>query len=236
MAKPAEADESLKRLGGGRWQTRDERFTIEPQSGTWVVVDGEQTDDLGLALVRGPFGSLGAAKEAIAAARGSEPEASPLAARVKELGARPAAKAAKPAKGARSAGAAASAERAEGAPTATRSKPKPEPEAEPEPRWMAALEPADRRRATRLIDRLAEAGAPDPEGIARRDIVGDVPAVAEFAIARALLALGGDATAAKVASLLAGGRDEDLGVRWRLVDDDDRPITIDVDVAKRRRS
>ena len=47
-------DGSLKRLGGGRWQTRDERFTIEPQSGTWVVVDGEQTDDLGLALVRQP--------------------------------------------------------------------------------------------------------------------------------------------------------------------------------------
>ena len=31
-------DEGLKRLGGGRWQTRDERFTIEPQSGTWAVV------------------------------------------------------------------------------------------------------------------------------------------------------------------------------------------------------
>ena len=36
MAKPT--DDALKRLGGGRWQTRDERFTIEPQSGTWVVV------------------------------------------------------------------------------------------------------------------------------------------------------------------------------------------------------
>ena len=66
MAKAKDDDESLKRLGGGRWQTRDERFTIEPQSGTWVVVDGEQTDDLGLPLIRGPFGSLGAAKEAIA--------------------------------------------------------------------------------------------------------------------------------------------------------------------------
>ena len=65
MAKAKDDDESLKRLGGGRWQTRDERFTIEPQSGTWVVVDGEQTDDLGLPLIRGPFGSLGAAKDAI---------------------------------------------------------------------------------------------------------------------------------------------------------------------------
>src|SRR6266849_3034243 len=80
---PVDPDDApLKRLGGGRWQTRDERFTIEPQSGTWVIVDGEQTDDLGLALVRGPFGSLGAAKEAIETARGAEPTVSPLAAQL----------------------------------------------------------------------------------------------------------------------------------------------------------
>ena len=78
-------DGSLKRLGGGRWQTRDERFTIEPQSGTWVVVDAEQTDDLGLPLVRGPFASLTAAKEAIAKARETEPAVSPLAAQLAEL-------------------------------------------------------------------------------------------------------------------------------------------------------
>ena len=35
---------------------------------------------------------------------------------------------------------------------------------------MQALEPADRRRAKRLIDALEDAGASDPEGIARRDI------------------------------------------------------------------
>jgi len=37
MAGKKDDDASLKRLGGGRWQTRDERFTIEPESGTWVV-------------------------------------------------------------------------------------------------------------------------------------------------------------------------------------------------------
>src|SRR3954464_10916545 len=92
MAKTTAADAAAappQRLGGGRWQTRDERFTIEPQSGTWVVVDAEQTDDLGLALVRGPFGSLGAAREAIASARDAESAASPLAARVAELRDRP---------------------------------------------------------------------------------------------------------------------------------------------------
>src|SRR4029077_3776384 len=35
---------SLKRLAGRGWQTRDGRFTIETASGTWSVVDEEQTD------------------------------------------------------------------------------------------------------------------------------------------------------------------------------------------------
>src|SRR5215218_7515105 len=82
MAKASDPDASLKRLGGGRWQTRDERFTIEPQSGTWAVVDSEQTDDFGMPLVRGPYPSLTAAKEAIAGARTSEPATSPLAERI----------------------------------------------------------------------------------------------------------------------------------------------------------
>jgi len=77
--RSASDNSSLKRLGGGRWRTRDERFTIEPDSGTWVVVDAEQADDLGLPLVRGPFRSLGDAKDAMAAASTSPPVASPLA-------------------------------------------------------------------------------------------------------------------------------------------------------------
>jgi dihydrofolate reductase len=85
MAKPKDDDSSLRRLGGGRWQTRDERFTIEPQSGTWVVVDAEETDDLGLPLVRGPFPSLTAAKDAITGARSGGPSESPLPARAERL-------------------------------------------------------------------------------------------------------------------------------------------------------
>ena len=76
--------EALKRLGGGRWKTADDRFTIEPQSGSWVVVDAEQTDDLGLPLVRGPFASLTGARTAIDAARTGDVPISPLAARVEE--------------------------------------------------------------------------------------------------------------------------------------------------------
>ena len=80
MARADDGEAGLKRLGAGRWATRDERFTIEPQSGTWAVVDAEQTDDLGLPLVRGPFGSLREAKAAIADARAHGPAESPLTA------------------------------------------------------------------------------------------------------------------------------------------------------------
>src|SRR4051812_48397866 len=79
----AKAD-SLKRLGGGRWETRDGRFQIEPQSGTWVMVDTTQSNEFGLPLVRGPFPSLTAAKEAIEDAREAGPVSSPLAERIEE--------------------------------------------------------------------------------------------------------------------------------------------------------
>ena len=228
MAKATDTDDSLKRLGGGRWQTRDERFTIEPQSGTWVVVDAEQTDDLGLPLVRGPYGSLGAAKAGIATARDTEPAASPLAAKLRD---RPAAKGSKdddrPAKKGTSPGEPDTVAASRGKTARAAKRAESEPPAEP--RWMGALEPADRRRAKRMIDALEAAGASDPEGIARRDIVGEVPAATAFAIARAIKALGDDAPPVKVARLLGGGRDEDLGVRWRLVDGEDRPITLDLE-------
>lgn len=209
-------DGSLKRLGGGRWQTRDERFTIEPQSGTWVVVDAEQTDDLGLPLVRGPFGSLTAAKEAIAKARGAEPAVSPLAAQLAELRER---RAAEP--------------KVKASPKA-KAKAKPvEPEPSPEPAWLRDLEPDERRHAHELIDRLTRAGAGDAEGIARRDVAGKLPAVAAYAIVRSLVALGPNATPAEVARILAAGQDAVLGVRWRLVDGDDRPIVLDLAALKR---
>src|SRR5215210_4675509 len=178
MAKTSAADDAdapLKRLGGGRWQTRDERFTIEPESGTWVVVDAEQTDDFGMPLVRGPFPSLTAATAAIASARSAEPAASPLAGRVAER-----------ASGGRSrsekqGGATEGAGREKDADAETRSVPGkakearrhptkpskrdprgPDPDGsdqqeEPsEPRWLRDLDADDRGRARRLIARLAE--------------------------------------------------------------------------------
>jgi hypothetical protein len=225
--KAADDGEGLKRLGGGNWQTRDGRFTIESASGTWSLVDAEQTDDLGLPLVRGPFRSLTDAKAAIEEARTAGPATSATP-RLKPGRAAPKAERDEP-------GAATKRTKA-----ATPAKPE-EPE---EPRWMAALEPADRRRARRLIDRLTGRGIHDAEGVVRRDLAGDVPAVARSAVADRLAeALDGADTAAarlagRIVELLSEGRDEDLDVRWRLVDEAGRPIGVSADdiAAARKRA
>jgi hypothetical protein len=205
-ADAADKDEGLRRLGGGRWQTRDERFTIEPQSGTWAVVDAEQTDDLGLPLVRGPYKSLTAAKAAISVAREEAAPSSPLKDRRT---------AASPEKTANAT-----------SKTATQANAKESEEPE-EPRWFRDLEPDDRRRAARLIERLTAAGAADAEGIVRRDLVGEVPAIAAYAAQQAIEALGDEPSVADVVDALSDGRDAALGVRWRLVDGDGRPIRLD---------
>ena len=216
MAKATDDPTSLKRLGGGRWQTRDDRFTIEPQSGTWVVVDAEQTDDLGLPLVRGPFGSLRDAKAAIEQARDAEPAASPLSTRVAEHRKRSPTKA-----NTKATGSPPASDRTTNGATS--------PEAPAEPRWLTELDADDRRRARRLIDRLVAAGAQDAEAMARRDLLGNVPVVAGYAVGRAVRGLGSDATPATVAGLLAAGHDDALDVEWRLVDGAGRPIAIDLD-------
>ena len=240
-------DESLKRLGGGRWETKDGRFTIEPASGTWSVLDAEETDDLGLPLVRGPFRSLTEAKAAITSARSSAAPASPLAGRAK-----------RPAPASDDGGGESDAGTGRGVPTKrAKGEPAPEPAdeakkratkapdpaaapqsgrskggdsaAEPEePGWFRDLAPSERGRARRLIERLTAAGATDAVSIVRRDLVGDVPALAAHAIERRLAELPDDAGVARVAAVLADGRDDELGVRWRIVDGDGRPILIDV--------
>ena len=249
MAKPDE--QALRRLSGGRWQTRDERFTIEPQSGTWVVIDGEATDELGLPLVRGPFGSLTAAKEAIAEARRGAPATSPLADALAAAQAR-----AEPAQPAQPATLGRK-RRSAGKPTRPEPPPKrgPEPppkrepeaapeaapEAEPadqspdepepgrEPAWLGALGRRDRRRADALLERLARAGVDDAAEVARQEIVEEQPALARLAIRRRLTAAVAEAkspadAAERASRILAAGDDEALEVAWRLVDADGRDI------------
>jgi GNAT superfamily N-acetyltransferase len=70
MAKEqAATQDKLKRERAGSYRTADGRFTVEQTSSGWLVMDAEQTDELGLALARGPFATIDAARDAITAAR-----------------------------------------------------------------------------------------------------------------------------------------------------------------------
>jgi ribosomal protein S18 acetylase RimI-like enzyme len=75
----------LKRETAGRYTTADGRFTVEQGSGGWMIVDGEQTNELGLPLVRGPFPTLDDARGGLDAARTGETPTSDLAGRIAEL-------------------------------------------------------------------------------------------------------------------------------------------------------
>ena len=215
-------DEALKRIGGGRWETRDGRFQIEPQSGTWVIVDTTQTNEFGLPLVRGPFPSLTAAKGAIEASREEGPVESPLAGRIDKSSA--IAPSPKPS-------------RSKASKTTAKAEPEPEPPPPPEPKWIRDLRPGDRRKATELIARLDGLGIDheQAEAVARGEVAQGLPAVARLAIERRIrdATSGTDDVMAAVAAAVRAmttGEDADLVVSWRLVDDRGRPIEkIDLD-------
>lgn len=71
-----ETPEKLKREKAGTYRTADGRFTVEQSSSGWLLLDGEETNELGLPLTRGPFATLDDAREAIEPARsGPAPKA-----------------------------------------------------------------------------------------------------------------------------------------------------------------
>jgi len=219
--------DALKRLGGGRWETRDGRFQIEPQSGTWVIVDTTQTNEFGLPLVRGPFPSLTAAKEAIETTREEGPVTSPLAERIGEAAkAGPTRETATAKGGTGKAGA--SPEQ-----TVPEETDEPEeadePEREPEPAWLRSLKPLSRQRARDLIEKLGSLGFEDAEAIARSEVADGEPAVVRAAIRRQIeRATKGkrsvDSAVEAVLEVLVSGEDDDLDVGWGLVDQRSRPI------------
>ena len=171
--------DALTRLGGGRWETKDGRFQIEPQSGTWVIVDTTQTNEFGLPLVRGPFPSLTAAKEAIEAAASRVRSSRRWPDRIGKAAAAPAAKSTEDRR-----------RRSRRRRTAKR-RTRPRARAAnhrrpPEPKWIRDLRPVDRRKATELIDRLEGLGiaTEQAEAVARAEIAQGLPAVARLAIER----------------------------------------------------
>jgi len=62
-------EEKLNRERAGTYRTTDSRFTIEQSATGWLLLDSEQTNELGLPLARGPFATLDEARGAIGAAR-----------------------------------------------------------------------------------------------------------------------------------------------------------------------
>ena len=64
-----ETPEKLKRERAGTYATADGRFSVEQSSSGWLLLDAEQTNELGLPLTRGPFPTLDEARAAIGAAR-----------------------------------------------------------------------------------------------------------------------------------------------------------------------
>ena len=78
----------LKRESAGRYVTGDGRFTVDQASGGWMVSDAEQTNELGLPLVRGPFATLGEARDGMEAARRGPAPISSLTDRIAEQRAR----------------------------------------------------------------------------------------------------------------------------------------------------
>ena len=202
-----------QRIEPGRYQSSDERFTLESDGGgRWFVTDEAELDELGLARTTGPFATLGTAKVAAEDARSRPAAASPLAERLADAASRPR-------------------QAVAGRARATVAGWHREPDPGPPPRtWLDDLadrDPEAARHARQLRDALAEAGIADADTLVRRDVLGDTPAVAARLLARDLVAAvahlqnptAADVVAA-VAGVLAASPARDGLPGWELVERD----------------
>jgi ribosomal protein S18 acetylase RimI-like enzyme len=178
----------LKRESAGHYRTRDGRFEVEQNSGRWLVLDTEQTDELGLPLVRGPFTSLDESRDAIKTARTGPAPRSTIPKRAKGTAARASRK--------RGAGADAS----PGSESETPAEVEPEPE--PPPVTIRRLEPGDGRVLRRLTE---EAPAFEVGGKSGRSAAAEPRAPLDTIPARRFLAQ------PDVHLLVAFERDEPIG-------------------------
>ncbi len=73
--RPATAGDpdKLERQAAGTYRTSDERFEVRGGSAEgWFLVDSEQTNDFGQALIQGPFATLADVRAAIPSARSTK--------------------------------------------------------------------------------------------------------------------------------------------------------------------
>ena len=208
----AEKDVSLKRETAGRYRSADGRFTVESQGANdWYVADEEQVDQLGQPVLRGPYPSLAAAREAVAEA-GGKPVVGRELPKVKSTSGQ-----AKPARTA----AKAQSQRDDG--RAAASSKRASPAEAKVPAWLADIDPERRNSAKQMANELAGLGLDDPEQLVADDFRSDEPLIAEAVLARRLRErLGSDKDVGAVLDIL---RDE--GFRpgagrppfgWRLIE------------------
>jgi hypothetical protein len=139
----------LARQKAGTYRTADDRFEVRQSGAGWFLVDREHTDELGQELVRGPFMTLNAVRDAIPEARRTTLQSLPRA------------------KGAASPSAA----------PARRAKAKPKPTPPKERSWIDELPGREASSVRSLIRALGREGLPDAEELVRRDRRGEEPVV-----------------------------------------------------------
>lgn len=148
--KPPPDPRKLAREQAGSYRSGDSRFVVrQDHGGKWYVTDAEQTNEFGLELVLGPFGTIADAKAAVETQREQPAGASP-GAKIRSLvtGDRERTKSAK-------------APKSEPGPEP---KPKPKPGPEPEPKPEPEPEPKPEPKPKRKLDRPPEpALVPLPE-------------------------------------------------------------------------
>jgi len=193
--------DKLKRASAGDYVTADGRFTVRSDGGRWFLVDAEQTDELGLELVRGPYPSRRDAEAAIGDAR--RQKVVPIAKT------RP-----KPAVG------------KPGARASARPAARPRPKHET---WLDRLPSAESAHIRALIRALEREGISDAERLVQRDREGLAPAVVQRLIEIELAALVAESppqrrgAAAKLvrraAAIVAGQGTRGRGLPgWRVVE------------------
>jgi hypothetical protein len=168
-AAPPDDPDKLQRQAAGEYRSADGRFTVRNDGGRWFLLDGEQSDELGQPLVRGPYGTLDDARAQLAAAR--QARLKPLTTGSVSRG------------GAKKSG-------TYGKASALPRVAKPKPLAKPKgASWIDRLPAADAARVRALVRALEREGIADAEMVVRRDREGIAPAIVQRLIERQLAEL-----------------------------------------------
>jgi hypothetical protein len=170
-AAPPDDPDKLQRQAAGEYRSADGRFTVRNDGGRWFLLDGEQSDELGQPLVRGPYGTLDGARGQLQAAR--QVRLKPLTTGSVSRG-----------------GAKKSATSGEASALPSVAKPKPKPLTKPKrASWIDRLPAADAARVRALVRALEREGIADAEMVVRRDREGIAPAIVQRLIERQLAEL-----------------------------------------------